>query len=293
MTWEQLALVVPAAQVEPVEAWLEALGASAIECQSADAIVWLEEQAGESSPWQSVRVRALFASPVHHAHIRATLARILEAASLESLTFATVEDRDWAREWMQAWTPIAIGKRLWICPTWLTPPQPDAVNLRLDPGNAFGTGTHATTALCLEWLEAEDLTGRTLLDYGCGSGILGVAALLLGARFVWACDTDAAAVRVTTETAALNGVASRLWCGSPQSLPPEPADVVVANILSAPLIALAPELARRVVAGGHLVLSGILDAQSPDVLQAYIPTFNLAVTARRDSWVRLDGPKRQ
>jgi len=292
MAWEQLALVVQAAQLELVEGWLEVLGASAIECQSADATPWFEERAGESSPWQSVRVLALFELPVQHAHIRATLARTLDAASLESLQWRTIEDRDWAREWMQAWKPIAIGKRLWICPTWLVPPQPDAVNLRLDPGNAFGTGTHATTAMCLEWLEARDLTGCTLIDYGSGSGILGVAALLLGARFVWACDTDPAAVRVTSETATRNGVASRLWCGSPQSLPQPPVDILVANILSDPLIALAPELARHVVPGGHLALSGILESQSRQVLDAYQPTFDLAVTATRDNWLRLDGSKR-
>ncbi len=288
----QLALVVPAAQVEPVEAWLEVLGASAIEFQSADATPWLEERAGESSPWRSVRVLALFESPMQYANIRATLAPFLDAATLESLQWRTIEDRDWAREWMQAWKPIAIGERLWICPTWLVPPHPDAVNLWLDPGNAFGTGTHATTAMCLEWLEARDLTGSTLIDYGCGSGILGVAALLLGAQFVWACDTDVAALRVTRETAERNRVASRLWCGSPQSLSRAPTDIVIANILSNPLVALSSDLSRRVKSGGHLVLSGILESQSAEILAAYLPTFDIAVTATRDGWLRLDGKKR-
>jgi ribosomal protein L11 methyltransferase len=188
---------------------------------------------------------------------------------------------------------MRFGQRLWIVPSWHAAPEPDAVNLLLDPGLAFGTGTHPTTALCLEWLDGQDLNDCNLLDFGCGSGILAIAALLLGAKQAVGTDIDVQALEASRDNAGRNHIeAERFPLYLPEDLPQEQADVLVANILAGPLVALAPQLASLVKPGGRLALSGILAEQGEEVAAAYADTFDLDPIANRDGWVRITGRRR-
>jgi ribosomal protein L11 methyltransferase len=203
-----------------------------------------------------------------------------------------VADEDWARSWMDRYRPMRFGRRLWVCPSWLTPPDPDGVTLMLDPGLAFGSGTHATTALCLEWLERQTLTGKTVIDYGCGSGILAIAALKLGARAAWGIDTDPQALAVSRENATRNGIGRELTLLLPEQAPADlNADSVLANILAGPLVELAGQLTAMVRPGGGLALSGILANQVEEVSDHYVQDFDLTKEIR-DDWALLSGVRR-
>ena len=174
--------------------------------------------------------------------------------------FEILEDKDWVREWMDQFHPVQFGARLWICPSWLTPPEPTAINVMLDPGLAFGTGTHATTALCLEWLDSAPLSGKLVIDYGCGSGILGIAALKLGGNKTYAIDIDPQALLATRQNAEQNQITDQqLEVYYPQSCPLDMADILIANILAGPLASLAQTLNSLIRPGGLLALSGVLE----------------------------------
>lgn len=191
---------------------------------------------------------------------------------------------------MDDFKPMPFGQRLWIVPSWHDAPDPEAANLMLDPGLAFGTGTHPTTALCLEWLDGQDVNGCQVIDYGCGSGILGLAALLLGAEHVIGVDTDPQALEASRDNARRNQVADdRLDLYLPADEPDTRADIMLANILAQPLISLAPHLASLVKPGGRLVLSGILSNQARDVMAAYEPWFVMDEPEQREEWIRLTG----
>lgn len=200
-----------------------------------------------------------------------------------------IDDRDWVRAWADHFQPLRFGSRLWVCPTTCEPPDPDAVNVILDPGLGFGTGAHATTALCLEWLDGHDLRGVQVIDYGCGSGILAVAAAKLGAGRVWAVDIDPLALEASAHNVDKNQVGDRVVVTTPESLPSDPVDVLTANILSGPLIDLAPHFARHVRPSGRIILAGILDRQARQVQAAYQPWFEMDAPVLRDDWVRLEG----
>lgn len=196
-----------------------------------------------------------------------------------------IADEDWVRRSLDSFKPIAFGKRLWICPSWHTPPDATACNVMLDPGLAFGTGSHPTTALCLEWLDEQMTHGETVIDYGCGSGILGIAALKLGAKHVLAIDHDAQALTATCDNARQNGIQpAELETCFPDALKTDPADTVIANILANPLIKLAPLLAELTKKGGKLVLSGILQEQVVAILTAYLPFFTLQMIKNSSEW---------
>lgn len=188
--------------------------------------------------------------------------------------------------------PMQFGQRLWIVPSWSEAPNPQAVNLKLDPGLAFGTGTHETTSLCLEWLDGANLNGRTVLDFGCGSGVLAIAALLLGAARVDGCDLDPQALLASQDNAKTNGVADRLQCYLPEAMPEHSYDLVLANILAGPLVELAPLLTRYCRPGADLVLSGILVGQSDAVQAAYRDSFELSSVVQKNDWVRIHGVRR-
>ena len=192
---------------------------------------------------------------------------------------------------MARFQPMRFGRRLWVCPRWQTPPQPDDVTVMMDPGLAFGTGTHPTTALCLEWLDEHDIRDRTVIDYGCGSGILAIAAAKLGARQVWAVDYDPQALTATADNAAENGVGRRLSVHQPDELEELNCDILLANILAAPLLELAPRFAHLVRPNGQIVLSGILDEQADAVMAKYRAWFNMEPAATREEWVRLSGQR--
>lgn len=204
-----------------------------------------------------------------------------------------LEDKDWEREWMDNFHPMRFGERLWICPSWRDVQDPNAVNVMLDPGLAFGTGTHPTTAMCLQWLDSLDLTDKTVIDFGCGSGILAIAALKLGAKHVVGIDIDPQAIQASRDNAERNGVSERLSLYLPKDQPENlSADVVVANILAGPLRELAPLISVLPVAGGHLGLSGVLASQAQSVADAYKDKFELDAVAEKEEWCRITGVKK-
>lgn len=250
----------------------------------------LEPRPGEVRLWPRTRLSALFAAEVADAALIVALARALELEPAQLRTRA-LADRIWEREWLRDFHALRFGRRLWVCPSHETVAQPDAVTVRLDPGLAFGTGTHASTALCLEWLDGAALAERRVIDYGSGSGVLAVAALRLGARCVHAFDIDPQALAATRENAARNGVADRLVsCETEAQLPPE-CDALLANIVSETLLALAPALAARVAAGGSLLLSGILAGQEAEVTARFSAWFDMTRFARREGWAALHGAR--
>jgi ribosomal protein L11 methyltransferase len=294
--WLELEFPLGEHDAERVSEALEALGALAVTMTDGGDDPVYEPPPGATPLWQATRVRALFDPREDRAALRAGLAAALCVAghALPTLRFAELADREWAREWLAHFQPMRFGKRLWVVPTAYQPPEADAVNLVLDPGLAFGTGTHPTTALCLEWLDAsgEALAGRTAIDYGCGSGILAIAAALLGARQVWAVDLDPQALEATAENAARNGVGERLRIGAPALVAGRQADLLVANILAGPLRELAPALMAALPPGAPFALSGILADQAEEVAAAYRPFATLAAPVVRGDWVRLDGRRR-
>jgi ribosomal protein L11 methyltransferase len=263
--------------------------------QRDDAI--LEPAPGEFRLWPATRLEAVFDAGVADAAWLRDLAQAL-GVPLAALELAHVADRAWEREWLRDFRPLRFGRRLWVCPREIEPPaealaDPDTVLLRLDPGLAFGTGTHATTAMCLEWLDAIVTRGAArAIDYGCGSGILAIAALRLGVARAAAFDIDPQALVASRDNAADNGVAARLEIVPTDAALQPGADLVVANILAGPLVALAPRLAALCAPGGQLALAGLLEAQAGEVLTAYQPWFDLVPWARRDGWVCLAGSRR-
>jgi ribosomal protein L11 methyltransferase len=267
---------------DTVEAVCKALGALSVTFTDLRDDPLLEPAPGEMRLWPATRVKALLPEDVDAGVARAMLAAALELRDIEVETLA---DRAWEREWLRDFRAMRFGRRLWICPHHDTVADPAAVVVRLDPGLAFGTGTHATTALCLEWLDAHLEPGVTLIDYGCGSGVLSIAAARLGARAVWAWDIDPQALVATRDNAEANGVADRVHVASAAERLPAGADLVVANILATTLCELAPRIASLVRAGGQAVLSGILAEQAHEVTRAYDAWFHTAPFGTRDGWV--------
>lgn len=302
MPFLQLILPIGAADPAPYEDALLAAGASSITLEDEGDDPVLEPLPGTTPLWPRVRVKALFDGDADRDEILQILNRELRGAEpLSRATFETLADRAWEREWLKDFKPMRFGQRLWICPGGQ---QPDANQLRgvpspvlieLDPGLAFGTGTHPTTALCLEWLDTAPVAGARVVDFGCGSGILAIAAAKLGAAEVLAVDIDPQALLATHDNAERNGVAqlinARLVDGVRDSHA-APADILLANILAGPLESLAPTFATQVRAGGRLVMSGILRNQAEAVATTYAPWFDIAPVVVRDDWVRLDGVRR-
>jgi ribosomal protein L11 methyltransferase len=251
----------------------------------------LEPKPGEIRLWSDTLVRALFDRSNEAAQSLGRLAQMLGPHITECARVRGVASRDWERVWLADWKPMRFGRRLWICPTEAAAPDhPQAVVVRLDPGLAFGTGTHPTTALCLQMLDALPLVGRSVIDYGCGSGILGIAALKLGAARVVAVDLDPQALIATRENAIRNGVVERLEI---QGVPPklEAASCVIANILAEPLIELAPVLTAACTIGGDLFLSGLLKTQAYAAKAAYAASFDIVQVIGRDDWCGIHARK--
>jgi ribosomal protein L11 methyltransferase len=290
MPWQNLILTTTREQVEAVEARLLEAGALSVTVSDAGDVPVLEPAPGETPLWPENTLTALFPQDAEPAPLGASLAAEF---GLAVPRVETVENQDWERAWMDDFQPLRFGRRLWICPSWREPPEADAVNLVLDPGLAFGTGTHPTTALCLEWLDANPPCGALVLDYGCGSGILSLAALKLDARRAWAVDIDPQALIATEANAERNGIgAGNLYAVEPAGLPPLEADLVIANILSGPLVELAPLLCEHLKPHGRLVLSGILAEQADAVHEAYAAYIDhWEADAVREGWVRLAGQR--
>jgi len=299
MPWQLLRLQFSPAttdEVDELEQLLLDAGAQSVTLADAQDQPLFQIEPGATPLWDSVSLSGMFAADTDLAPVQARLQQRL-AITADELEITRLEDQDWEKTWMDRFQPMRFGERLWICPSWLSPPDPAAVTIMLDPGMAFGTGTHPTTALCLEWLEQHNLDGKVIVDFGCGSGVLAIAAALLGAAQVLAVDNDPQAITATEANRRANDLdAALLQCFLPAQFPPAdsplPADVLVANILAGPLAQLAPRFATLVKPGGALVLSGILPDQAEPLREVYRPWFNMEKAVTRDQWTRLAGSRR-
>lgn len=273
------------------EAFLES-GALSITLQDGADQPILEPGVGETPLWDKCVIRALFAADVDTESISSNIVSAFPFISKPY--WELVEDKDWTQEWKKHFKPMPCDTgKLWICPSWIAPPNPDAINLHLDPGLAFGTGSHPTTMLCLNWLETQPLNGKLVVDFGCGSGILGIAALLLGASKVLAIDNDPQALLASRDNAQRNGIEDeKLVLLLPDQIPNDVyADFVVANILANPLIELAEKITGLVKASGALCLSGVLNHQASQVAAAYHGNFEFEPNNVQEDWVQLAGRK--
>ena len=288
MAWLKLSLSVPAHALEMSEQVLWTAGADSIAVSDAGDVPVLEPPPGATPIWPFCHIEALFAAQGTDG---SRLLRRLQQELPQAQDWRIMElaERDWQRVWMDEWQPLRFGRRLWIYPSHHKPPPQHTCIVRLDPGLAFGSGTHATTALCLEWLALQPLEQQTVLDYGCGSGVLAIAALVLGADTAFAVDNDPQALQATRDNAARNSVSARLEVMLDTEWQQRCVDTVVANILAEPLVHLAPCLAAGHRAGGKLALTGILHTQQQQVRDAYLRWYTFAEPRRREDWVLLEG----
>ena len=292
MPWIQLRLSANEETSEKYSDWLSACGAQAVTFIDAqDTPIYEPLPGDEVIYWHNTVVMGLFDAS-HDMDKTITYLKSIHPDKNEmAYKLEQLEDKDWEREWMDNFHPMKFGERLWICPSWCEVPDPEAVNVMLDPGLAFGTGTHPTTALCLTWLDGLDLVGKTVVDFGCGSGILSLAALKLGAKKVIGIDIDPQALQASKANAERNGVEDRLALFLPKDQPTFKADVVVANILAGPLRELAPTIIEFVAPNGHLALSGVLEEQANILQNIYGQWCEMDAVAVQEEWVRLSGKK--
>ena len=296
MPWLQIKVVTNPDIAEFYEDLLLEAGCAAVTFEDAKDQPIFEPELGTTPLWGTTVITGLFAA--EH-DLESTLTFLneqkLSIKGGETIEFKVeiLEDKDWEREWMTHYHPMQFGSHFWVCPSWIEVPNANAVNLMLDPGLAFGTGTHPTTALCLEWLASEPLQNRSVIDYGCGSGILGIAAILLGASAVSGVDIDPQALTATQDNLVRNGLdKERLPVFFPEIFESEPVDLVIANILAGPLKELAPTLAELVKSGGQLILSGLLIEQADELISTYSEWFDMEPPSTKEEWVRLTGRKR-
>ncbi|MBA8883742.1 50S ribosomal protein L11 methyltransferase [Dokdonella fugitiva] len=297
--WLELSLTIRESEQERVELALEEAGALAVTLLDAEADTpneraILEPGVGETPLWGEISLQALFEADTDREGLLHVLAELLPEIEPSQVRFREVADQDWTRAWMDQFKPMRFGRRLWIYPSNVEPPgdDADAVVVRLDPGLAFGTGTHPTTALCLEWLDGLDLAGTHVIDYGCGSGVLAIAAIKLGAEHVDGIDNDPQAILASRDNAERNGVADRLSLYLPDEFVVRACDVFVANILAGPLGELAPHFAGCIKPGAPFALSGILVGQADELLARYAEWFDDLTVATREDWVRISGRRR-
>ncbi|MFU2058454.1 50S ribosomal protein L11 methyltransferase [Avibacterium volantium] len=290
MAWVQIRINSTNQQAETISDYLEEIGSVSVTFMDSQDTPIFEPLPGETRLWGNTDVIALFDAETDMQQIVSLLKNAGHLSEETAYKIEQIEDKDWEREWMDNFHPMQFGKRLWICPSWREVPDENAVNVMLDPGLAFGTGTHPTTALCLEWLDSLDLNGKTVIDFGCGSGILAIAALKLGAKSAIGIDIDPQAILASRNNAEQNGVSDRLQLFLAKDAAQDlQADVVVANILAGPLKELAPTISQLVKTQGKLGLSGILESQAQSVCEAYQEQFSLDPVAIREEWCRITG----
>lgn len=292
MLWQQLKIHTTQQYIEQINNFLDLFAAVSISLQDASDEPLLEPGVGETPLWQQTWINGLFSPEIDVKKIIAFIDNELGSAAILDYSIEQLEEQNWERAWLQDFHPMQFGNNLWICPSVIDPPQPSAINIILDPGLAFGTGTHPTTALCLEWLDANPPLGKIVIDYGCGSGILGIAALKLGAKAVFAVDHDEQALEATRANADRNQINSQqLQTFLPDDLPVVQVDLLLANILANPLITLAPQFVSLLKPQGHLVLSGILSEQTQDVLEAYSNLFTMQQLSSKKEWMLIEMKK--
>lgn len=289
MAWHQLSVVTDEVTAPQLSDFLSELGAVSVTYSDAEDEPVYEPAIDQTQIWSNTRVTALFELDADPAILETLIYNEFIGHPLTDWTAEVLQDQVWERAWMEHFQPMLFADKLWVCPSGQERSDPGQVCMTLDPGLAFGTGTHPTTALCLEWLASHDLRGQTMIDFGCGSGILAVAALLLGANQAHGVDIDPQALTATEYNAEKNGVLERIKYYLPEQFPPMTAEVVVANILAKPLIELAAQIAALVQPGGSLILSGILNEQAESVAEAYRSQgLRVAPAVSREDWCRLD-----
>lgn len=294
MPWLQLKIQTTREFAESINTFLNLFGAVAITLQDAADQPLLEPDLNTTPLWDEINVLSLFHPKISIEKILEFLKQQLGDVAIKNHQTELLPEENWERAWLKDFHAMQFGKNLWICPSVETPPDSNAVNIILDPGLAFGTGTHPTTALCLEWLDANPPQNKTVVDYGCGSGILAIAAAKLGATEVFAIDHDEQALLATQDNAKRNKIKlDRLNIFLPENLPAIKTDLLIANIIANPLIKLAPLFAELIKPNGDLVLSGILEDQIDLIKNAYAPNFLIKNIAHKNEWVRIDARRKQ
>jgi ribosomal protein L11 methyltransferase len=294
MDWQQVSVTCQSAQLAEVEDLLLELGALSISLRDAGDEPIYEPLPGDTPVWSESVVTATFAGDCDSESITQMLAARLPAGLAGSIACDSFRDRDWEQAYRQHFRPIQCAPELWIVPSWTEPPDPGATIVRLDPGLAFGTGGHPTTALCLAWLAEQRLEGLELVDFGCGSGILAIAAIKLGAKRVLAVDIDPQALDACQSNMAMNAIEpDRIPTCLPEELGAVTVDLLMANILAGPLLELAQRFAGLVRPGGKILLSGILRSQQEEIQSAYNRFFEMEPARQRDEWVCLGGQRRE
>lgn len=297
MPWLQLRIDATPDTADTLSDLLSEAGASAVTMQDAADQPLFEPPPGATPLWSQTWIIGLFEADANMDAIIQQLKSAWGEKEFPAWQLNPLEDKDWVKAWMDNFKPMQFGEQLWIIPGGYEPPAPDAINIHLDPGLAFGTGTHPTTAMCLTWLDDHPTKNKTVIDFGCGSGILAIAAALLGANKVWATDIDPQALLATHNNAEKNHVADKIDTLLPKDMPEIQADVVLANILAGPLTELAPLFARLITADGQIVLSGIIESQQQSIISAYQEFFDMKLYLKQsetgqEAWICLHGTRK-
>ena len=291
--WQQLKIQLHSENASYFEQILFDSDAISISYLDAEDQPVFQEEPGSTPLWDNTFLLCLFNTKTDLGSLLNKLRCNTKVLNNKSLNIELIEDQDWERSWMKDFEPIQFGEKLWICPSWLSPPEPNAVNIKLDPGLAFGTGNHATTSLCLRWLDQADVRGSEVIDYGCGSGVLSIASALLGAVKVHSVDNDPQAISATIDNSRRNKVPGDvLTTYLPEAVPPVHADILIANILERPLIDLSEKFAELVKKGGYITLSGLLEEQIPSLLSCYDRWFDMEAPQVEQGWVLLCGTRK-
>ena len=291
--WQQLKIQLHSEDASYFEQILFDSDAISISYLDAEDQPVFQEEPGSTPLWDNTFLLCLFNIKTDLGSLLNKLRCNTKVLNNKSLNIELIEDQDWERSWMKDFEPIQFGEKLWICPSWLSPPEPNAVNIKLDPGLAFGTGNHATTSLCLRWLDQADVRGSEVIDYGCGSGVLSIASALLGAVKVHSVDNDPQAISATIDNSRRNKVPGDvLTTYLPEAVPPVHADILIANILERPLIDLSEKFAELVKKGGYIALSGLLEEQIPSLLSCYDRWFDMEAPQVEQGWVLLCGTRK-
>jgi ribosomal protein L11 methyltransferase len=291
MTWHQISVITNKETAPSLADLFSDLGAVSVTYMDAEDEPVYEPGIGETVIWSNTEVVALFEMEADPELVASVVKMKFQPELLRDWRLERIEDQQWERAWMEYYHPMKFAGKLWVCPTGQEQTEPGTVCLTLDPGLAFGTGTHPTTALCLQWLASHDLTGKTVIDYGCGSGILAVASILLGAHEAYAVDIDPQALTATENNAIINNVRDRIHCLLPEQLPALQADVLLANILAKPLCDLSERICALLAPEGQLILSGILQEQTQSVIEAYQKTIRFSAPVQQEDWILLSGAK--
>jgi ribosomal protein L11 methyltransferase len=292
MAWHQISVITQENLAPQLADFFSDLGAVSVTYMDAEDEPVYEPAIGETKIWSNTQVIALYELDADPELIKTQVYQQFNQDDLHDWIYEAIADQEWERAWMEYYKPMKFADRLWVCPTDQEQHESGTVCLTLDPGLAFGTGTHPTTALCLEWLASHELSAKTVIDYGCGSGILAVAAVLLGAKVAHAVDIDPQAITATQSNALKNKVVDKIKTYLPEQFTPFQADIVLANILAKPLIDMAEQICALVISGGSLVLSGILHEQAESVINAYQHHIIFSPLVQQEDWIRLEGVKR-